>query len=122
MVMKSLALCIPVLLVIGCTKSTTAAADNTKNNARDRSGQTMTPTDQPENAADRDLAKTVRSALTDDPSLSTNAKNIKVIAHDGRVTLRGVVDNANERDSVVAKVETVAGVRGCDDQLDVKNH
>jgi len=111
-----------VLLATGCAKSTTAAADNTKNNARDRSGQTVTPTDQPENAADRDLAKAVRQSLTKDDSLSTNAKNIKVIAQNGRVTLRGVVDNSDERDSVAAKVKAIAGVAGCDNQLEVKTH
>jgi osmotically-inducible protein OsmY len=120
--MKSLLICLPILLAVGCSKSTTAAADNTKNNARDRSGQTVTPTDQPENPADRALVKTVRESLTGDDSYSTNAKNIKVIAQNGRVTLRGVVDSAQERDSIAAKVKSLAGVTACDNQLEVKHN
>ena len=121
--MKSLLLCIPLALAIGCSHgaATTAAADNTKNNARDRSGRTVTPTDQPEDPADRSLAQSVRQAVTGDSSYSTDAKNIKIIAQKGRVTLRGVVDNADERDSIASKVKSLPGVVECDNQLEVKN-
>lgn len=119
--MKALLLCLPLTLAVGCNRAGEAhAADNTSRNARDRSGQTLTPTDQSESAPDRELTQAVRQALMDDASLSTDAKNIKVISVDGKVTLRGVVDSQEEKDDVMTKVQAVAGVHGCENQLEVK--
>jgi hyperosmotically inducible periplasmic protein len=121
--MKALLLCLPLTLAVGCNRAGDAhAADNTSRNTRDRSGETLTPTDQSETAPDRELTQSVRQALMDDSSLSTNAKNIKVISRDGKVTLRGVVDSEEEKDVVMAKVQTVTGVHDCENQLEVKTN
>lgn len=119
--MKSLFLCLPLLLACGCSRGAdTHAADNTARNARDRDGEKLTPTDQTENAADRLLTQKVRQGLMDDSTLSMNAQNIKVITVNGKVTLRGVVNSQEEKDSIASKVKALAGVLDCDNQLEVK--
>jgi hyperosmotically inducible periplasmic protein len=86
-----------------------ADVDNTEHNARDSSGATLTPDDQEEGAGDRKLSAAVRRAIVDNDSLSVNAHNVKIIAHEGTVTLRGPVESAAEK----AKLQTIAGkVRG----------
>jgi len=95
-------------------------ADNSGVNARDRSSQTTTPFDQPNDKADIKLAAAVRRAIVKDKSLSMSARNVKLVAAGGVVTLRGPVDSAAEKASVEAVVQGVAGVSRVDNQLDVK--
>ena len=63
----------------------------------------------------------MRRALIKEEGLSTNAKNIRVIANNGTVTLRGIVDNNQEKQRIEDAVKTVDGVKKIDNQLDVKN-
>jgi hypothetical protein len=93
--------------------------DNTGVNKRDRGGDTLTPMDQSENAADRTVTQKIRRAIVDDKSLSTDAHNVKIITVDGVVTLRGPVKSDQERSAVVAKANKVPGVKKLNDQLDV---
>jgi hyperosmotically inducible periplasmic protein len=125
--MKSILLCLALALVGGCSgddkyaaDNSATAPDNTARNARDKSGDTVTPMDQSESEADRAITQAVRKALMDDAALSTNAKNVKVVTQNGKVTLRGVVETAEEKKNIAAKVRTLPGVVSCDDQLEVK--
>ena len=93
--------------------------DNTGRNVRDRGGETKTPMDQSENEADRTITQNIRKALTADDSLSTNAKNIKIITNDGTVTLRGPVKSAKEKADIEAKAKQAAGVKRVDNQLEI---
>jgi hyperosmotically inducible protein len=97
-----------------------AAPDNTGRNVRDSGDDTLTPMDQSENEADVTLTQKIRQAVTDDDTLSMNAKNIKIITVDGIVTLRGPVDNQQERNRIVAKAEQLAGTKNVNNQLEVK--
>jgi hyperosmotically inducible periplasmic protein len=96
------------------------APDNTGRNVRDRSGTTLTPGDQSESQADRTLTQQIRKAVVADKSLSTTAKNIKIITNDGVVTLRGPVNNSHEKERIEAKAQQLAGVNNVDNQLEVK--
>ena len=99
-----------------------APADNTKVNQRDRNPNEATADQQKENSSDRALAQQVRRALVKDKSLSTYAHNIKVIAQDGVVTLKGPVHSDQEKQAIEAKAAEVAG--GADkikSQIDVAN-
>ncbi|MEO7756029.1 MAG: BON domain-containing protein [Dokdonella sp.] len=98
---------------------TTSAADNTRVNKRDTDHAMATPTDQPNNSADVKFAADVRSAIYKDKTLSTKAHNVKLVAADGVVTLRGPVASADEKAKVEAIVGSVAGVKRVDNQLDV---
>jgi hyperosmotically inducible periplasmic protein len=96
-------------------------ADNTGRNVRDR-GDTVTPTDQGENDADRQVTANIRKAIVDDDSLSTNAKNVKIMTRDGQVTLRGPVKTPEEKAAIAAKAERIAGVKRVDNQLEIERN
>ncbi len=85
------------------------APDNTKVNRADRQAGRPTADQQKENQTDRDLARRVRRAITSDKSLSTYARNVKIIAQDGKVTLRGPVRTEEEKHAIEAKAAQVAG-------------
>ena len=126
--MKSITLLLlSMVLMIGCSKnpsedkqvSQTVAPDNSGRNVRDRDDQTKTPGDQSENEADRTITQNIRQAITADDSLSTNAKNVKIITSDGTVTLRGPVKSEKEKTDIEAKAKQVAGVKRVDNQIEV---
>ncbi len=96
-------------------------ADNTRMNQRDRSSETMKPTDQPNDRADIKVAAAVRRAIVKDKSLSMKAHNVKLVAAGGVVTLRGPVANAAEKARVASIAGSVPGVTSVDNQLDVKH-
>jgi len=54
-----------------------------------------------------------------DKSLSTDAKNIKVITVNGVVTLRGPVNTPKEKSTIEAKAQNIAGANNVDNQLEV---
>jgi osmotically-inducible protein OsmY len=89
--------------------STRQAPDNTKTNQRDRSQNEPTADQQKENQSDRELAAKVRQALVKDKSLSTYAHNVKIIAQDGTVTLKGPVRSEEEKRVVEEKAADAAG-------------
>jgi hyperosmotically inducible periplasmic protein len=105
--------------VTGCRDSASSSATNTATNARDRDGKTATPPDQSNASADVELVARIRKALVADDSLSTNAKNVKIVTESGGVTLRGPVNDAREREVVVREAKQAAGSRNIVDQLDV---
>lgn len=97
-----------------------AAADNTRINARDRSADTVKPTDQSNAKADIELAAAVRRAIENDKALSTSAHNVKLVANGGVVTLRGPVASENEKQKVAQIAGSVDGVKRVANNLDVE--
>lgn len=93
--------------------------DNTGKNTRDRDSMTKTPLDQSENEGDRKITQRIRQAIMSDDSLSTDAKNIKIITIKGVVTLRGPVASSQEKDAIAKKVNGIQGIVRIDNQLDV---
>jgi osmotically-inducible protein OsmY len=83
-------------LVLVLVPATGRATDpeNTGVNTRDRDETQVTAFDQGNSEADRKISASIRKALVDDDSLSTNAHNVKIITIGGVVTLRGPVDSA----------------------------
>ena len=77
----------------------------------------LTPMDQGTSTEDVRMTQSVRQALTNDEKLSINAQNVKIITRDGVVTLRGQVNDAQEKAAVVTAAKRVAGVKRVDDQL-----
>ena len=94
-------------------------ADNTAKNQRDRSGETNTSGDQSNSSADLKTTQAIRQALMKDGELSTTAKNIKVITANGQVTLRGPVNNAQEKAKIDQIARSATGGVQIVDQLDV---
>jgi len=101
------------------TPSAQTAPDNTGKNVRDRDDKTLTPLDQSESEADRTLTQRIRQAVVEDDSLSTNAKNVKIITVNGRVTLRGPVTSKQEKAAIATKAQQLAGADKVDDQLEI---
>src|ERR1700689_4534965 len=60
--------------------------DNTKNN---KDQNPPTADQQKMNASDTAITQKIRKSIHEDTSLSTDAHNIKIIAQEGKVTLRG---------------------------------
>lgn len=85
-----------------------AKPDNTREN-KQAQGST-TADSQTYNPADRELTRKIRRAVVADKSLSTYAHNIKIIARDGTVTLKGPVRTEAEKTTVEAKAKDIAGV------------
>jgi len=100
--------------------ATTADADNTARNERDRNVATQLPTDQAENEADRQISTNIRKAVIGDDLLSVNAQNVKIVTSNGNVTLRGPVKTEREKEAIEAKAKRVAGVHSVTNLLEVE--
>jgi len=94
-------------------------ADNTGKNVRDKNGATVTPMDQSEKEADVMLTQKIRQAVVADDSLSTNAKNVKIVTIDGAVTLRGPVDSVAERTRIEQLARQIAGPKNVTNQIEL---
>lgn len=93
--------------------------DNTARNARDRDMKSLTPIDQGNSKADIDRTAQIRREILDLKKLSVNGQNVKVITNDGRVTLRGPVDSAEEKRQIGDIASRIATLKHTDNQLEV---
>jgi hyperosmotically inducible periplasmic protein len=96
------------------------ASDNTKVNQRDRNKTEPTADQQKENQTDRDIAAKIRQSIVKDKSLSSYAHNVKIIAENGTVTLKGPVRSDEEKTTVESKAAEIAGADKVTSQLEVK--
>ncbi len=109
---KALVILFCTVSFIGCGQNPNTSAlepDNTRVNTRDRNSAELTADQQQENATDRELTNKIRQSVIADKSLSTYAHNIKIISQDGRVTLKGPVESADEKIAIVAMAVSAAG-------------
>ena len=95
-------------------------ADNSGINERDRSDRTLTPENQSESKSDIELAAAVRRAVVAQKGISIAGQNIKIIARDGDVTLRGPVQSPAERATIEKTVRKAAGKATVHNQLEIK--
>ncbi|HEX5103193.1 MAG TPA: BON domain-containing protein [Pirellulaceae bacterium] len=98
-----------------------AEPDNTAVNERDADGATKTPIDQDESQADVSTTAKIREQITSQEGMSINARNVKVMTSNGRVTLRGPVDSSAERETIERIAQDVAGAANVDSQIEVIN-
>lgn len=96
------------------------ASDNTKVNKRDRSKSEPTADQGKNNTSDREIMRKIRRAVVEDKSLSTYGHNVKIIAQNGKVTLKGPVHTADEKKTIEAKAAEVAGDGNVTSQITVK--
>jgi len=102
------------------TTNTTTGVDNTRRNVRDRDDQTLTPLDQGNSKADVDTTAQIRKEIIAGKNMSVNARNVKIITNNGRVTLRGPVNTVEEKRLIGEIAERIARSENVDNQLDVK--
>ena len=94
-------------------------ADNTRKNKRDRDPGAVTADKQMQNESDLEITRKIRMALTDDKTLSTYAKNVKIISRQGKVTLRGPVNTTEERMKVENYASSVAGMANITNEIEI---
>lgn len=94
--------------------------DNSAVNKQDRNTAQPTADQAKNNMSDRDMMQHIRRDVTSDKSLSTYGHNVKVIAKNGHVTLRGPVHSEDEKRAVEEHARKYAGEGNVDNQLTVK--
>jgi len=96
------------------------APDNTRVNKRDNHPSQPTADQQKENRSDRDLTKQIRQSIVKDKSLSRYAHNVKIIAQNGAVTLKGPVRSDEEKSAIEQKAAEIVGKDKVTNELEVK--
>jgi hyperosmotically inducible protein len=100
--------------------SDTTEVDNTKRNSDQQNKDTETAEKQSNSKDDLVLTQKVRQAVMKDSSLSMNAKNVKIITQNGKITLKGPVDSQQEKNTIGTEAEKIAGKDKVVNQLEVK--
>jgi len=93
--------------------------DNTTVNKGDREPGAVTADQSKNNKSDVKLAADIRKAIRNDKSLSTYAHNVKVIAQNGQVTLKGPVRSEDEKQTVLSEAKAAAGGSSVSDEMTV---
>ena len=97
------------------------APDNSAVNVRDRAPDAMTAGEQSSAKSDVELTREIRQAVVKDDSLSMLAHNVKIVAANGSVILRGPVNTEQEKVAIASKAQAIAGANKVDNQLEVKS-
>lgn len=93
--------------------------DNTGTNKRDRSDKELTAEQQGQSKQDLEITRKIRRAITGDKSMSTYARNVKIITTEGKVTLKGPVRSEEERKNIEEKAAQVAGNDNVSSEMDI---
>ncbi|MCW5980743.1 MAG: BON domain-containing protein [Bryobacteraceae bacterium] len=101
----------------------TAAAQSERtepDNTRVNKNAEPTADDATGNKSDRETMRAIRRSIVKDDSLSTTAQNVKVIAKNGKVTLKGPVNSEQEKQAIHAKAVEIAGEGKVVNEITVK--
>ncbi|MDX2107926.1 MAG: BON domain-containing protein [Candidatus Melainabacteria bacterium] len=113
------------LLAVVILLSTSAAyadeekGDNTARNKGHEEKSAVNAQDAGESKSDIQIARDIRKKLVEDSTLSSYAKNAKVIVKKGHVTLKGPVRSNDEVTSLVNKAKECAGEANVASELEV---
>lgn len=94
--------------------------ENETRKERDQNDKTLTPFDQGNSKADVDITAKIRKEIIAVENMSVSGKNVKIITKDGRVTLRGKADSAEEKRIIGEIANRIARSENVDNQLEVK--
>ena len=115
---------LPAILAMGSVAwaqtATPTAPNNTGINVRDRNAGAMTAGQQSNRTSDVNLTRQIRRAVEKDNTLSTAARNVKIVSMNGMVTLRGPVKTEHEKVAIGSKARRFAGRHNVDNQLEVE--
>jgi hyperosmotically inducible periplasmic protein len=95
------------------------APDNTKVNASDRKSGQVNAEDQSNRRPDLEVTQNIRQLIAEDTSLSTYARNVKVITKRGKVSLRGPVRSEDEKATIGTKAAQVVGASNVSNRLTI---
>ena len=90
-------------------EQTSAPAATSPDNSANNKAHSKTADQQSEATSDRMITKKIRQALIADKSLSMYGHNVKIIAQNGSVTLKGPVHSEEEKQSIASKAAEVVG-------------
>jgi hyperosmotically inducible protein len=107
-------------LTWGQDSSQQTAPDNTKMNKSDNNSSQATADQQKNNRSDRDITQQIRKSVMQDKSLSSYAHNVKIIAQNGMVTLKGPVRSDDEKHVVEQKAAEIVGKDKVTSEIAVK--
>lgn len=120
-----------VAFVASCADGTAKAAPKAEPKPAPKSAAAQPPKPAPAAApapiptpaavTDSVLEEKVQKAIQADSTLSLQAKSVVVSVQDGTVTLRGTVSDELEKTNLGALASNILGVRGVDNQLEVKS-
>jgi hyperosmotically inducible periplasmic protein len=96
----------------------TTKPDNTAVNTRDRDADAITAGSQGQSQSDVNVTADIRRRIMNG-NLSTYAQNVKIICQNGKVTLRGPVNNQQEKDAIGRIADDVAGADNVDNELEI---
>ncbi len=88
---------------------------------KEKAAEAKTPLDQSNRPEDLKVTQDIRKAVIADETLSMAAKNVKIITAEGKVTLRGSVNSAEEKKKIVAYAKQSAGTAEVVNQIEVKD-
>jgi hyperosmotically inducible protein len=108
------------LIALPSLSSALQTQDPAPDNAARNKDHANTADDQSNSPQDREIARKIRKAIVADKSLSTYAKNVKVIVKDGSVILRGPVRSEEEKKQVGDYASQAASGGSVDNQLTIK--
>ncbi len=94
--------------------------DNTARNSRDRAAANPTPLDQGNSKSDTEITAQIRKGVIAAKGMSLNAQNVKIITLNGKVTLRGPVNSAEEKRVIDEIATRTVRADRVDSQLEVK--
>ena len=107
-------------LALGTSLSGVSSGAQPPDNSAQNKSQAPTADNQPNHKTDLMLARQARKAVIADKDLSTYAHNIKIIAVNGSVTLKGPVRSDDEKQKVASDVASVVSTDKITNELTVK--
>jgi hyperosmotically inducible protein len=110
-----------VVRLVAVAACLAAAAPGPANAAAQSQDAAAGAAQQSNQSSDLTITRNIRRALVKDKSLSVEAHNVTIITKDGKVTLKGRVESAAEKQTVESAANNVAGVGNVDDQLTTSN-
>ena len=87
---------------------------------RDRAKSAPTADQAGNKMSDRDIMQKIRKSVVDDKSISTYGHNVKIIARNGKVTLKGPVRSEEEKRSIERKAGEVCGPENVTNEISIR--
>ena len=106
--------------VLTCSLGYVQARGQVPDNSRLNKAPSQTADDQANAKTDRLTTANVRKAIVADKNLSTYAHNVKIITHDGHVTLKGPVKSEEEKQQVLTDAASAVSAENISNELTVK--
>jgi hyperosmotically inducible periplasmic protein len=105
------------VLAMGVVAAMVSAAAPGPANASQSQDASAGAAQQSNQSSDIAITRNIRRALMKDKSLSLEAHNVTIITKGGKVTLKGRVESAAEKQTVESAASNVAGVGNVENQL-----